>query len=118
MRGQTAKGKNSMGRFFGFKLHIVINEYGEVIQRTLTPGNTDDRKALKNKNFTQRLSENLFADRSYINQYLFEASVADDGHLATKIKKNRKDIPNSHLYKKIKEQMRIPALAPPLIYKI
>jgi hypothetical protein len=44
-----------MGWFYGFKLYIVINDRGEIIQWTLTPGNVDDREPLKEKDFTQRL---------------------------------------------------------------
>lgn len=55
MKGWAAKGKCTMGWFYGFKLHIVINDRGEIIQWTLTPGNVDDREPLKDKDFTQRL---------------------------------------------------------------
>ena len=37
-----------MGWFYGFKLHLVINDKGEIIQWQLTPGNCDDREPLKN----------------------------------------------------------------------
>lgn len=91
MRGWAAKGKCTMGWFYGFKLHIVINERGEIIQWTLTPGNTDDREPLKDKDFTQRLFGKIFADRGYISQELFENLFVDDIHLVTKIKKNMKN---------------------------
>jgi hypothetical protein len=29
--------------FFGFTLHLVVNDQGELVNFTLTPGNTDDR---------------------------------------------------------------------------
>ncbi len=29
---------------FGFKLHLIINDRGELLAFKLTPGNTDDRK--------------------------------------------------------------------------
>ncbi|MGC0371934.1 MAG: hypothetical protein DGJ47_000635 [Rickettsiaceae bacterium] len=41
----AARGKSSMGWFFGFKLHLVINHKGEIMSFCLTPGNVDDRKA-------------------------------------------------------------------------
>ena len=47
--------RQTMGWFYGFKLYIVINDRGEIIQWTLTPGNVDDREPLKEKDFTQRL---------------------------------------------------------------
>lgn len=72
MKGWAAKGKCTMGWFYGFKLHIVINDRGEKIQWTLTPGNVDDREPLKDKDFTQRL-------------------FIDDIHLVTKLKKNMKN---------------------------
>jgi ISPg3, transposase len=52
MRGWAAKGKCTMGWFYGFKLHLVINDKGEIIQWKLTPGNVDDREPLKDKRFT------------------------------------------------------------------
>ena len=40
----AARGKTSVDWFFGFKLHLVVNEYGELLNLQLTPGNVDDRK--------------------------------------------------------------------------
>jgi Transposase DDE domain len=34
--GLAARGQCSLGWFYGFKLHLVINEYGEVLAFTLT----------------------------------------------------------------------------------
>lgn len=39
----AARGKTSVDWFFGFKLHLVVNEHGELLNVVLTPGNTDDR---------------------------------------------------------------------------
>lgn len=91
MKGWAAKGKCTMGWFYGFKLHLVINEKGEIIQWMLTPGNVDDREPLRDKAFTERLFGKLFADRGYISQELFETLFVDDIHLVTKIKKNMKN---------------------------
>lgn len=91
MRGLAAMGKCTMGWFYGFKLHLVINDKGEIIQWMLTPGNTDDRDPVKNENFTEKLFGKLFADRGYISQDLFEKLFIDDIHLVTKIKKNMKN---------------------------
>ena len=91
MAGWAAKGKCTMGWFYGFKLHLVINDKGEIIQWVLTPGNCDDREPLKNRKFTERLFGKLFADRGYISQELFEMLFVNDIHLVTKIKKNMKN---------------------------
>ncbi|WP_270776980.1 IS982 family transposase [Segatella buccae] len=100
MKGWAAKGKCTMGWFYGFKLHIVINDRGEIIQWQLTPGNVDDREPLKDRHFTEKLFGKLFADRGYVSQDLFEALFVDDIHLVTRIRKNMK---NSlmNLYNKI-----------------
>gem|GEM_PF-5886991 len=33
-----------MGWFYGFKLHLVVNDEGELLAFCLTPGNIDDRR--------------------------------------------------------------------------
>ena len=91
MRGWAAKGKCTMGWFYGFKLHLVINDKAEIIQWMLTPGNVDDREPLKNEKFTKCLFGKLFADRGYISQSLFDMLFVDGLHLVTKIKKNMKN---------------------------
>ena len=91
MKGWAAKGKCTMGWFYGFKLHLVINDKGEIIQWQLTPGNVDDREPLKNRAFIERLFGKLFADRGYISQNLFEMLFVDDIHLVTKLKRNMKN---------------------------
>ena len=40
----AARGKSSMGWFYGFKLHLIINDKGELLTFFLTPGNVDDRQ--------------------------------------------------------------------------
>ena len=62
--------KTSMGWFYGFKLHLAINEKGEVLDVALTPGNIEDRKPLRK--FAERLHGSLYADRGYISKDLRE----------------------------------------------
>ena len=91
MRGWAAQGKCTMGWFYGYKPHLVINDKGEIIQWMLTPDNVDDREPLKNSGFTEKLFGKLFADRGYIGKELFERLFVNDIHLVTKIKKNMKN---------------------------
>ena len=42
--GIAARGKTTMGWFYGFKLHLAVNERGEILAFQLTPGNVNDRK--------------------------------------------------------------------------
>jgi hypothetical protein len=90
-KGLAIKGQCSIGWFFGFKLHLVINDKGEIIDFLFTPGNTDDRQPLKDKNFHKKLFGKLFGDKGYISQTLFEDMFIDGIHLITKPRKNMKN---------------------------
>lgn len=87
----ATKGQCSMGWFYGFKLHIVINDKGEILDFLFTQGNVDDRAPLKNKNFHKALFGKLIGDKGYISKDLFENLFIDGIHLITKIKKNMKN---------------------------
>ena len=43
-KGLATRGKTSTGWFFGFKVHFVFNDCGELLECVLTPGNVDDRQ--------------------------------------------------------------------------
>jgi len=99
-KGIAAKGRGTMGWFFGFKLHIIINERGEIIDFLITQGNVDDRQPLKDKAFHDKVFGKIFADRGYIGKDLFEKLFVNGIHLVTKIKKNMKNA-LMHIYDKI-----------------
>ncbi len=90
-KGIAQKGQCSLGWFFGFKLHIVINDKGEIIDFLFTEGNVDDRYPLKNKAFHDKIFGKLFGDKGYISQSLFEQMFIDGIHLITKPRKNMKN---------------------------
>ncbi|MGD1853996.1 MAG: transposase [Leptolyngbyaceae cyanobacterium] len=56
----AARGKTSVGWFYGLKLHLVVSEYGDLLNFTLTPGNTDDRKPVPD--LLEGLFGKVFAD--------------------------------------------------------
>ena len=60
-KGLAGWGKNSMGWHYGFKLHLIINDKGELLAFKLTPGNVDDRKPVPE--MTQDIIGQLFGDR-------------------------------------------------------
>jgi len=64
------RGKTSTGWFFGFKLHLIFNDRGELLNLMLTPGNVDDRKPVPH--MVRKLFGKLFADKGYISKKLFE----------------------------------------------
>jgi len=99
-KGLATKGKSTVGWFFGFKLHLVINDKGKIIKFIITQANVDDREPLKDSKFHEKLFGKLFADKGYISKSLFEKLFIDNIQLITKIKKNMKNA-LMHLYDKI-----------------
>jgi Transposase DDE domain len=80
--GLAQRGKSSVDWFYGFKLHLVINERGEILNCCLTPGNVDDRQPVAK--LVQKLWGKLFGDRGYIDQKLFDERWAQGLQLITK----------------------------------
>lgn len=80
-----------MGWFFGFKLHLVINEKGEILNFMITPGNVDDRAPLTCEHFVKDLYGKLVGDRGYISQSLFQNLFINDLQLITRYKSNMKN---------------------------
>ncbi len=64
----AARGKISVDWFVGFKLHLVVNEFGQLLNVNLTPGNVDDRRPVPK--LLQGLFGKIFADRGYVSQKL------------------------------------------------
>ena len=84
------RGKTSVGWFYGFKLHLVVNDRGEVLAVCLTPGNVDDRRPVPR--LVRRLFGKLFGDRGYISQALAEQLFTTQGiRLITKVRTNMRD---------------------------
>lgn len=89
-KDSAQRGKSSTGWFYGFKLHIVANDRGEIISFYFTSGNVDDRNRLVIDNLTKDLYGKLFGDKGYISQPLFEELYLKGIQLVTKLKKNMK----------------------------
>ena len=79
-----------MGWFFGFKLHLICNEKGELLSFMITPGDIDDRKPLEHKAFMEFLYGKLIGDKGYIGKELFQRLFVDGIQLITKLKSNMK----------------------------
>lgn len=85
----ATKGKSTTGWFFGFKLHLIINERGEILSFQLTQGNKSDVSMVKS--LTEGLWGKLFGDRGYISLSLFEELLEKNIQLITKIRNNMKN---------------------------
>src|SRR5215213_6733376 len=90
-RGLAERGKTSVDWFFGFKLHLVFNDQGELLTFTLTPGNVDDR--VPEPAFAERLFGKLFGDKGYLSQPLLKQLKRVFGiELITPRRKNMKKV--------------------------
>src|SRR5689334_178928 len=87
--GLAARGKTSMGWFFGLKLHFVINHKGQIMAVKITPGNTADSAVLDE--ITQHLSGKAYAGKGYISHEEFLKLWQRGLHLITGIKRNMRN---------------------------
>lgn len=87
--GIAKKAKSTIGWFFGFKLHLVINDKGELMAVKLTAANVDDRKPVPD--LVKHLVGKMFGDKGYISQKLCEQLFENGLQLITRLKKNMKN---------------------------
>ena len=103
-KGVAQRGKSSTGWFYGFKLHAVINQHGELLAIKVTPGNMDDRKGLLA--ITADLFGKLYADKGYIGKE-FAQKMKDQGvDIVTRVRKNMKAVVHSEFDQVLQHQAR------------
>lgn len=86
--GLAAKSKSTMGWFYGLKLHLMLHHKEEIMAIKITPGNKDDRQALKD--MVKNLQGKCYADKGYIGKEIFQTLWEKGLHLITGIRKNMK----------------------------
>jgi hypothetical protein len=87
--GLAARGKTSMGWFYGLKLHLVINHKGQIMALKITPGNTADSSVLDA--ITRHLKGKLYPDKGSIGRALFNKLWQRGRHLITTIRRNMRN---------------------------
>jgi hypothetical protein len=87
--GLARWGRNSLGWGYGFKLHLLINDIGELLACRRTVANVDDRAPVPA--LVARLRGEVFGDRGYISQALFETLLTQGVQLITKLRKDMKN---------------------------
>jgi hypothetical protein len=87
-RGVARKSKSTMGWFFGFKLHMIVNRVGHPISFSLTHANCDDRKAPDG--LFSKIFGKLFGDRGYIGKPFFDRMKETMVHIVTALRHNMK----------------------------
>ena len=86
-KGIAERGKTSVGWFYGFKLHLIINDRGELLTFALTAGNVDDRRPVPNL-IESGITGLLFGDRGYVSNDLFKKLLKKGVKLITRIRSN------------------------------
>ena len=86
----ATKGKSTMGWYIGFKLHLLCNEKGEIINFNLTRANVDDRNEDVMNALTDKVFDKLYADKGYISQTLFGRLWDKGVHIVTGLRSNMK----------------------------
>jgi len=90
-KGIATTCRSTMGWFHGFKLHIIINDKGEILNFTITQANVDDRQPLKQQRFLDKIYGKLFADKGYIGKSLMQMLFVDGVQLITSVRNNMKN---------------------------
>lgn len=90
-KGIAEVGKSTMGWFYGFKLHLIVNEKGDILNFVITQGNVDDREPLKNQKFVEKIKGKLYADKGYISAKLTQLLFVDGIQLITGIRDKMKN---------------------------
>ena len=90
-KGIATKTKGTMGWYIGFKLHLVCNERGEILNFVITHANVDDRDGDVITKLTDKLLGKLYADRGYISQTLFGTLWNEGIHIVTGLRSNMKN---------------------------
>jgi hypothetical protein len=89
-KGLAERGKSTIGWFFGFKLHLIINDKGEILSFYLTKGNVDDRDTKAITKMTMELFGKLFGDKGYISKALSDLLFGNGIQLITAVRRNMK----------------------------
>jgi hypothetical protein len=84
------RGKTSTGWFYGFKLHLVINNYGQIMNFLFTQGNVADNNQAVLQYMLAGLQGQCFADKGYLTA-LFEDFYLQGLQLVTKVRNKMKN---------------------------
>lgn len=88
-KGLAKRGKTTSGWFFGFKLHLIVNDKGEILSFLLTPGNVSDVTPVEK--LSKGITGKLFGDKGYISNFLFKKLYKNSLKLFTTLRSNMKN---------------------------
>jgi hypothetical protein len=87
-KGLARRGKTTSGWFYGFKLHLIINDRGEILSFQLTPGNISDVSIVET--LSKGIFGKLFGDKGYVSSKLAQSLLRKGVELFTSIRTNMK----------------------------
>ncbi|WP_099123272.1 IS982 family transposase [Xenorhabdus sp. KK7.4] len=87
-QGVAQRGKTSMGWFYGFKLHLIVNHLGDILALKVTSGNVNDREPVRE--LSKDLTGSLYGDKGYLSQALADDLAKMDITFITKKRRNMK----------------------------
>lgn len=88
-KGLAKRGKTTSGWFYGFKLHLIVNDQGEILSFLLTPGNVSDIKHVEE--LSKGIVGKMFGDKGYISNSLFKKLYQQGLQLFTTLRSNMKN---------------------------
>lgn len=88
-KGLAKRGKTTTGWFYGFKLHLIVNELGEILAFQITPGNISDVSVVDGLSIN--IFGKLFGDKGYVSSELFQTLLKRGLQLITSLKSNMKN---------------------------
>lgn len=91
-------GRTSVGWFFGLKLHIVVNNLGELMAFKITRGHRHDGKEAPS--LLKTLKGLAFGDKGYLGKKIFEELFSSGLKLITRKRKNMKESPALSAYER------------------
>ena len=91
-RGIARRGKTSTGWFYGLKIHWIINEKGQLMAFTITPGNVADNNKELMLKLCGYIRGKIFGDKGYINQKAWEELLNNGLLFFTKRRRNMKNV--------------------------
>lgn len=84
--------KSTLGWIYGFKLHLMINDKGEILNFVITQANVDDRQTLKDGNILKSIFGSLYATKGCISKELPAMLLDNAFHLVTNIRSKMKNV--------------------------
>lgn len=89
-KGMAQRGKTSTGWFFGFKIHLAINNLGEVMNFEFSTANITDNNSDLLRNLLKDLKGNCYGDKGYLTK-IFAEFFEQGLKIISKVRQNMKN---------------------------